>query len=161
MHRPPLPPQEIYLVLIFVRGWFDLRATVRPEELHQRTLPSTPSGIEPAIFWLVAQCLNQLGHCKYTPGVYKFSNNIGSPPQVLSATGLTWSKFHFEDPHLWSDLWTSLLSGVSYFVHMNWHIFVWKEKTGNYAENIRCNCTKCSCPCKKVAKIHAPLSYTA
>jgi len=41
-HRPPLP-QEIFLVLI----------SIRPEGICQ-------SGIEPATFRLVAQCLNQL-----------------------------------------------------------------------------------------------------
>jgi hypothetical protein len=47
-----LTPQEIFLVLISVRGW------VNP----QNHSAAGPSVIEPATFRLVAQCLNQLRH---------------------------------------------------------------------------------------------------
>jgi hypothetical protein len=57
-HRPPLP-QEIFLVLISVRGWVDPGPQCDRKDYVNGKIPVTPSGIEPATFLFVAQCLNQ------------------------------------------------------------------------------------------------------
>jgi hypothetical protein len=58
-HRPPLPP-EIFMVLIFTRGWVDHRSMVRSEGNMLLKNPVTLPGIDPGTVRPVAQRLTTL-----------------------------------------------------------------------------------------------------
>jgi hypothetical protein len=55
LHTDRLYPPLYITVLISIRGWVDMKPVVRPERLSKLKITVTPSKIESATFWLVAQ----------------------------------------------------------------------------------------------------------
>jgi hypothetical protein len=82
-NRPPLPPQEIFLLMISVRGCVDLRAIGGLEDLCQRKIPMTPLGTETATCRIGGQCLKQPRH-----RVEKYARNTDIGKLGCGGTGV-------------------------------------------------------------------------
>ena len=104
-------PQEIPLVLIFIRGWVDPRNRVRLEGLNRWKIPLTQTKLKPATIRLAARCINPNvlndnddNHKKLQVSCLLAENNIR-----IRNTAFQFTK-SFDRIFIWETSWISMNS---------------------------------------------------
>jgi hypothetical protein len=85
---PRLYPQEIFLVLVSVRGWVNPKPYFGRKDYVNKKIPVIPSRIAPVSFRFVAQCLNQLRYRvspHHLPGAASWQHARNIPSAVCVA----------------------------------------------------------------------------
>ena len=131
-HWPPLTlPQDIFLVLISVRGWVDPRVIVWLEGLCQWKDPMTPTGIKHATFQLVGENTVQNSMCSIQGAVNFTVCIILSHKYFVQQTqnGLWWYHAMWTLQQMWIQLTQFQSNRVTHKLAWNSNIIVFWEVT--------------------------------